>query len=413
MKKTSTRGWLALLCCLLANLIYCGFINNQMALLMDPVCSSLNIPRSLFSTLQSLTPVVNAVISVFFVKFLNKLGLRLMAIIGGVCIVCFAVFYYVAGLIPSAAVVFIGAAQIILGVNMSWATAMTANIVITNWFAKSTGTLISLYAAAGGVGGVIAAPLVGKWVAAMGWQTTMFYFIIAAAATLVVFIILFKAAPGENESRVWEGQADEAAAEAVVEGLTYAQARKTGNFLFCAFICVGLGVFLYPPMLILAAYCADCGVVEIAGTAMSVVFAAQIIINLPLGALVEKIGLRATILPIFAAFMAAMLALALAPGKAVILFAAVCIGAAFAVINVLTALLIGAIFGNRDFAGIQSKFYVFMMVGMIVGPPIFNTVYDLSGSYKGVFLADAAAMVLMIIALFGATKKIDFEKYSQ
>ena len=332
-------------------------------------------------------------------------------IIGGIAIVSFTVLYYLAGKVPSAAVVFIGLAQIILAFNMSWATAMTANIVITNWFAKSTGTLISLYAAAGGIGGVIAAPLVGKWVASVGWQTTMFYFIIASAATLLIFILLFKAAPGENECRVWEGEgSDEAAGEVV--GLTYAQAKKTPNFLFCAFLCVGLGVFMYPPMMTLAAYCSDVGLVEIAGVAMSVVFAAQIIVNLPLGALVEKIGLKATMIPIFLAFLAAMLALALAPSKGVIFFAAACVGAAFAVINVLTALLIGEIFGNRDFAGIQAKFYVFMIIGMIIGPPIFNAVYDLAGSYKPVFIANACAMVLMIQAMFAATKKIDFSKYS-
>lgn len=411
MKKSSTRAWLSLLCCLLANLIYCGFINNQMALLLDPICTALNFPRALFSSLQSLTPIVNAIISMFFMKFMNKLGLRRMAIIGGIAIVSFTVLYYLAGKVPSAAVVFIGLAQIILAFNMSWATAMTANIVITNWFAKSTGTLISLYAAAGGIGGVIAAPLVGKWVASVGWQTTMFYFIIASAATLLIFILLFKAAPGQNECRVWEGEgSDEAAGEVV--GLTYAQAKKTPNFLFCAFLCVGLGVFMYPPMMTLAAYCSDVGLVEIAGVAMSVVFAAQIIVNLPLGALVEKIGLKATMIPIFLAFLAAMLALALAPSKGVIFFAAVCVGAAFAVINVLTALLIGEIFGNRDFAGIQAKFYVFMIVGMIIGPPIFNAVYDLAGSYKPVFIANACAMVLMILAMFAATKKIDFSKYS-
>ncbi len=411
MKKSSTRAWLSLLCCLLANLIYCGFINNQMALLLDPICTSLNFPRALFSSLQSLTPITNAIISMFFMKFMTRLGLRKMSIIGGATVVAFTVLYYLAGMAPGAAIVCIAVAQILLAFCMSWATAMTANIVITNWFAKSTGTLISLYAAAGGVGGVVAAPLVGKWVASVGWQTTMSYFIIASAITMIIFILLFKPAPDENECRVWEGQGTDTAASEVT-GLTYAQAKKTPNFLFCAFLCVGLGVFMYPPMMILAAYCSDVGLVEIAGVAMSIVFAAQIIINLPLGALVEKIGLKATMIPIFAAFLVAMLALALAPSKGIIFFAAICVGAAFAVINVLTALLIGEIFGNRDFAGIQAKFYVFMIIGMIVGPPIFNAVYDLAGSYKPVFIANACAMALMILAMFCATKKIDFSKYS-
>lgn len=53
-----------------------------------------------------------------------------------------------------------------------------------------------------------------------------------------------------------------------------------------------------------------------------------------------------------------------------------------------------------------------MIIGMIIGPPIFNAVYDLAGSYKPVFIANACAMVLMILAMFAATKKIDFSKYS-
>lgn len=384
-----------------------------MSLLLDPICTTFGLSRTLYSSLQSITPIVNAIISMFFIKFLDKLGLRLMSILGGVCIVAFAVLYYLAGVVPGTAVVFIALAQILAAFSMSWATAMTANIVITNWFAKNTSTLISLYAAAGGIGGMVSASLVGKWVASVGWQTTMVYFIVAAAITVVVFILLFKAAPGEKDCRVWEGQggSDGAASSAAI-GLTHAQAKKTKNYIFCIFLVVGLGVCLYPPMMVLAAYCADCGVVDIAGTAMSVVFAAQIIINLPLGALSEKIGMKATVSPLLALFAAAMLVLAIAPSKGVIFFAAVCIGAGYALVNVLPALLVGNVFGTRDFATIQSKFYVFMIVGMIVGPPIFNAVYDMSGSYKLIFIIDAIAVALMCLSLFAATKKLDFSKYA-
>lgn len=411
--KSSNLGWIAFICCVLANLVYCGFVANQQGMLIDPICTDLGMPRTLLSSLQSLTPLANTIISLFFMKIMNKIGLKPMAVLGGIGIVAFCALYYLAGQIPSASTVLIALAQIALGFNMAWATATTANIVIVNWFADKTGLLISIYATAGAVGGLIAAPLIGKILASAGWQTAVMYFGIASAAVLVVFLLLFKAMPGAGQKKIWERETvgDDGAA-AALPGLTFAQARKTKNFWGAVLVCVGLGVFLYPPFIVLAAFCADCGVTEIAGTAMSVVFAAQIICTLPLGSLVDKFGLKVVILPIFLLYLAAMLAFALAPSKGVIFFGAAVFGMGMALCNALVPLLTTSTFGLRDFAAIQTKFYPAMIIGMIIGPPIFNAVFDLFGSYRNVFLANAAAMVLMVIFLFIATKKLDFSKYA-
>lgn len=411
--KSSNLGWIAFICCILANLVYCGFVANQQGMLIEPVCSDLGLPRSLLSTLQSLTPLVNTVISLFFMQVMNKIGLKPMAILGGAGIVAFCVFYYLAGQITSAATAFIALAQICLGFNMAWATATTANIVIVNWFAERTGLLISMYATAGAVGGLVAAPLIGKILATSGWMTAVMYFGIASAIVLVIVLLLFKAKPGEGQKKIWEKEdAGNEGEAAELPGLTFAQARKTRNFWGSILVCVGLGIFLYPPFIVLAAFCADSGVPEIAGTAMSVVFAAQILCTLPLGSLVDKFGLKTVVLPIFLLYLAAMLAYAMAPGKGVIFFGAAVFGMGMALCNALVPLLTTSTFGLRDFAAIQTKFYPAMIIGMIIGPPIFNAVFDLFGSYNNVFLANAAAMILMVVFLFIATKKLDFSKYA-
>ncbi|MBR0160937.1 MAG: MFS transporter [Oscillospiraceae bacterium] len=354
MRKSTTRGWLALISCILANLVCCGFIYNQMSLLLEPISTSLGISRTLLSSLQSLTPIVNTIITMFFMKFHDKMGLRLMMLAGCACVVIFSMLYYFAGVLSGAAVVLIALAHILIAFTMSWSTAMTANIVITNWFAKNIGSLMSIYGTSGGIGGVIAAPVVSRLISSFGWQSTTLYFAGAAVVALMLAVLFFKTMPAADETKIWEGREDAAVSESVF-GLTFDKARKTKNYLFCVFICLGLGVFLYPPMMVLAPYCADCGVAGVGGTAMSVLFAVQILVTLPLGGLVEKYGLKAAIMPVFLLVLVALCSLVVSSAVPALYFAAVGFGAGMAVVNVLIGLLTRTVFGNRDFARIQSK----------------------------------------------------------
>jgi len=411
MKKSATRGWLALICVFLAQIVFCGFIGNQAGLLIEPISTDLGLPRTVYTSIESVTAITNAIISLFFIKFIDKIGLKRMAVLGSLGAILYCGLTLAASHLRSAAVPLFIVAQICQAFTMSWATVMTANIVVNTWFAKNRGLLISLIATSSAVGGMIAAPLVSNWILTTGWETSMVFRGVASIVVFVLFIILFRANPGQGDAMVWEGQSDSTgeAGPQLESGLTMTYAKKTKNFWACLFVCLGLGVFIYPPFIVLAAFCADCGLAEMAGTAMSVVFAAQIIVTLPMGVLIEKFGVRKVIAPIFALEAVALILFATIPSKAIIFVGAVAFGAGFACCNAFIPMLVTTVFGNREFAKIQSFFYSTMIVGMVIGPPIFNAVFDLAGAYKFVFTADAIALAVAIVVLFVATKKINFE----
>lgn len=409
MQKPSIRGWLALICVFMAIVVFNGFIGNQVGLLIEPISTDLGLPRTVYTSIESVTPITNAIISLFFAKIMEKIGLRAMAILGCICAVIYCTCTLLASYFTGAAIPLFICAQVCLGLNMSWVAIMTASITINNWFAKNKGLLISLVSAASAIGGMIAAPLVTNWILTTGWETSMLFRGIASLAVAALFIFMYKSKPGTNECMVWQGQQEivsEDQTKQVETGLTMAQAKKTINFWACIFVCLGIGMFVYPPFVVLAAFCGDCGFTDIMGTAMSVVFVAQIIATLPMGVLIEKFGVRRVIAPIFAFEALALLLFVISPSELIIYIGAVAIGAGFSCCTAFIPMFASSVFGTRDFAKIQSFLFTSMIVGMVIGPPVFNAVYDSTGAYNIVFIADMIALLAAVVAIFLATKKI-------
>jgi len=96
-KKSTSYGWLAMLSAFMIAIILQGTLGNQMGLLLEPVCSDLGVARTMFSTLMSLTTIVNFLCSLTFAKFLSTLGIKKMSIIGALGAVLYCVLLVVAG----------------------------------------------------------------------------------------------------------------------------------------------------------------------------------------------------------------------------------------------------------------------------------------------------------------------------
>lgn len=415
-KKSTTYGWLALIIAFLTSLYFNAFLGNQQGLLLEPICTDLSMPRTLYSSIMSIAALSNAIFSFLFPNAYKKLGLKTMAVIGAFCAVAFCGFYMLGGIFPSVAAILFGIGQVCFGCTCAWATLVTSTTLINNWFAKKRGMLISLTATLTGVASVVAAPLVTSWIFNLGWNNSMLIRGVMGIAVFIFFVVALREKPGANDSRVWEGQ-EEADAEssensvAPFDGYTLKELMNTKNFWFCLLTTFGIGIFVYPAFVCLAANVSDIGYAANVGTVMSAVFISNIIVTLPLGGLMEKFGSRKVLLVMFLLVMVGLVLLSInGISLAAVYVVAVLMGVAYATFQVPIAMLAAEVAGPKSVVQTQSYFYTAMTAGMIFGVPLFNAIFDASGSYRLAFIIDIACVVFMCVCVIIGTSKIDREK---
>lgn len=406
-KKSTLFGWLAVLASLLIMVLFQGALGNQTGLLMDPICEDLDISRTLYSSIFTIITAVNLICSLTFSKFLKLLGIKKMTIMGALGATLYCVFLVMAGNVEgSLAIVLLAVGHFCFGVCFSWAGAMTVSILINNWFAKRANSVISAVSAFGGLAGIIAAPLVTAWITSSGWESSLIYRGVPVAITFVLFFFIIRVSPGKNDKRIWETNEDvdsEKGEETQVElpGMILADARKSSRFWLGLITIFGVGCFIYPAAaLCLPSLTTDLGHGGNSGTVMSVLFAANLVATLVLGTLVEKFGCRVAFIPVLILTLVAMALLSMTSLSLGLLYcAAALMGIGYGLISVAVPLLTMEVFGPRDFGSIQSFLFSAQVLGMVVGSPLFNALYDATGSYSVAYIIGAVACALMIVTI--------------
>ena len=412
MKKRTIYGWFALICGFLTCVYFNAFLGNQQGLLLEPISTALNMPRTLYSSIMSIAAVVSTIASFIYPTAYKKLGLRAMSIIGALGAVLFCFFYYLAGIMTGAATILFVIGQICFGVTCGWATLVMSTTLINNWFAKNRGTLISITSTLTGVTSIFAAPLVTLWIINFGWDKSMLFRGIIGIAVLVFYILTLREKPGEKDAMVWADSAnitETTAAEAETaaapdDGNAVSGILKTKNFWFCLIVSFGIGLVVYPAFVCLAANASDLGYASNVGTLMSVVYATNIIVTLPMGGLIEKFGCRMVLIPMFILIGLGMFILAgSSVSLPVLYFASVLMGVGFSTFNVPIAMMALEVAGEKGVVQVQSYYFSIMNAGMIFGPPLFNIIYDAQGTYHMAYIMGLVCVVVLIAAVFFGT----------
>lgn len=412
VKNNSRRGWLVLICALIVTFVFQGLVSHHEQLLLEPITTSLGMDRVLYSSLDSLTPMTNVVLSFFLAATISKLGQSLIIKIGSFGAVAYCVFLYFAGTLSNMTLIIIciALANITLGVYLSWTSIVLVSVLINNWFAKRRGLIISITQTAAGLSGSIFATVISNNIINSGWESSLVWRGVICLIGSIFICMVLRIAPGANEVRVWEDEAEEVELVANKEastGLTFKEALRTYQFYFGVllfFLGTAVG---YSPTLCLAAFATDMGFVEHVGIFMSITFAVSMIVTLPLGSLFEKFGARKILLAMCVVNAVGALILGFNPNSLSSYYiAAVCFGVSFCFMTVPVPMYVKDVFGDKDFAKIQSIIFSLMIFGCVVGYPLFNVVFEASGSYASAYIYDAVGVVVMAIVAIIATNKI-------
>ncbi|MCF0137559.1 MAG: MFS transporter [Oscillospiraceae bacterium] len=403
--KSSSYAWVVMILLIFMQFIYAGLTLSTVTLYMEPILAAHpNISRTAYALTITLNGGANAIVSVFYGQLVEKFGLKKMIAFCAI-LMLLGVFLYAKG----TALWMFYLAAILEGISLCFCSGASCSIIFSKWFAHSTGTLLSATAIGSGLAGVIFSPIVANWIAnpAIGWNGALMINLAIVAVTAVVLIAFLKDSPEPyGVQPMWNDKVKIASesGEIIPYGVTAKEAFKTAQF-WCGTLGIGLiALIVYGTICNIAIYSSDLGFNG--GVMLSVMYAANIVLQLPFGILADKLGIRVCMVAYSIMAIIAVFIYATAPAIGMFYVATIFVGGAFCILKATLPVYTLQVFGNKDQGKIMGYMIAVMNCGVAFGMPILNAAYDVTGSYSGMFKLFGYAAIVLTIMLFVGCKPI-------
>ena len=407
-------GWIIVLCCTLLVAAATGVFVNCLGIFVKPVCDDLGFSRGAFTLYNTIGGLIGMVAILFYGELYRRYPQHIrkfitLGVIGGVC-----AFY---GYSMATKLWHFYVIAALYGTVSMTLAGISVTTLINNWFVDKRGLATGLAFAGSGVSAAIMTPILTSIVADHGWRMGYRTMSITAGLLLipaVLFIRVFPSDKGLLPYGVTEDQVkgeNEGAPKVIQTGLTRAQAVKTKAFyiqvagMFCLGI-VDMGMSGH-----VIAYLTDIGYSSLtASTAMSLVMTVMIGAKILLGAVFDKIGPVKSATLTGLCMLASIVALRFAGAAPFMPYVfSLCFGFGYSTLTVPYSYLIGQNFGTREFAAIYSLATMVSGLGNSTATTLSGTLYDLMGSYIGVWtlyigVAVAATVLLTLAAKISKDK---------
>lgn len=401
--KSSNYAWCVMILLTLMQFVYAGLTLSTVTLYMEPILSAHpELSRTAYSLTITLNGGANAIISVFYGKFVEKFGMKTMVSVCSLMMIA-GVLLYATGTV----IWMFYLAAILQGISLCFCSGASCSIIFSKWFAHSTGTLLSITAIGSGLAGVIFSPIVSTWISTIGWTGSLYINCVIVVFTAILLIVFLKDSPEKYGIKpMWNDKvkiADESG-EIISYGVTSKEAYKTIQF-WCGTIGIGLfGLIIYGAICNIAVFSSDLG--YDGGIMLSVMYAANIILQLPFGILADKLGIRTCMVAYSLMAIGAVFIYATAPAIGMMYVGTVLLGGSFCILKATLPVYTLQIFGNRAQGQIMGIMIAVMNCGVAFGMPVLNAAYDITGSYSGMFKLFGFVGVALAVIIFLGCKPI-------
>lgn len=285
---------------------------------------------------------------------------------------------------------------------------LPVSVIITNWFEKNRGLMISIAMMGISIGGTVLSPVITAMIAANGWRTA--YFMMGALSLIVLLpigIFVMRRTPedagllpyGQGETVTAKKTGTKASASPASFNLSLKEAK--GMAFFWLFI---LGAFLaYVTSCILghmAIYVNQSGFdATMVATFVSLYSFVAIFGKLILGYVYDRFGTVGGILFGNGAWLLFLICFLFIQDNAPMLYAsAVFYGIGTCITTVGTPIIVSSVFGKKNYSEIYGFVSSFTMFGSAVGTSVIGFMYDAFGSYQPVLVALLLLSILMTAA---------------
>lgn len=303
----------------------------------------------------------------------------------------------------------------IIGICFSFTTGVCMSDAIDQWFDKSSGLAIGIAWGVNSFCTLLLSPIITSVIEQYGWRTG--FIVLAGISALMVLpasIFIIRFAPADRGLLPYGASS---AQDSAVDGIEQAEnlsepmlkdAVKTPSFILCILLlCIAQLTCcmnqLFPT------YASEVGFNPMTGSLMvSAASLFDIFLNPLVGKTCDRLGaIKATAVWVAVSILSFMMLMFSSTNETASIFAAGVNDAMFAIVGTAMPMILLSLFGSRDFGRIYS---VICSAGYIVGAfgmPVMMKVYELAGSFQGVFIFGIACDILIaVFALFaGALKK--------
>ena len=413
MEKKQFKGWGVLAAAFILSFIPTAIMSNCFSLYMAPVCSDLGFSNTSWSMVNLISSFASAIGAMVIAGLYQKKNMKLMMVIvtvgTGLCwfiaTFCTAIwqFYILFGL---------------SNVFMAGLTQLPISMLITAWFEDKRATMMSIAYAGGGLGGAVWSPVITGFIAAdaTGWKTAMIFSAVVVTVVMVLTaLFLVKRSPAEYGTEPYRtGKKDEKAEAAAAAksnawiGVSKKTATKSGawGFMIGVVIFTGIlaaGVTTHVPNFI-TSIAQDGG--KLQGTILSAYSIVSLVGMICGGALMDKIGIKKTVLGAVVLVIIGLGSLyAYSITATVYLAFGYSVFFAFAMFlpKVLPAVIMSKVFGTKEYAGIYAFANLFFLIGAALGSVLTSIIQGIVG-YGLTWVVYMVFAVLLFVCVAGALK---------
>jgi len=401
--KSSNYAWGVLFLLILMQFVYAGITLSTVTLYMEPILAAHpGLSRTAYALTMTLNGGTNAIVSIFYGRLAEKFGIKKM--------ISFCSLLMIAGVLLYAngtSIWMFYLAAILQGISLCFCSGASCSIIFSKWFAHSTGTLLSATAIGSGLAGVIFSPIVSKWISTIGWTGSLYINCAIVVFTAILLIVFLKDSPEPHGVKpMWNDKVKIASesGEIIPYGVTAKEAYKTVQF-WCGTIGIGvIALIVYGAICNIAIFSSDLG--YDGGVMLSIMYAANIVLQLPFGILADKLGIRVCMVAYSIMAIGAVFIYATAPAIGMMYVGTILLGGSFCILKATLPVYTLQVFGNREQGRIMGIMIAVMNCGVAFGMPLLNAAYDLTGSYTGMFKLFGWIAIVLTIMLFLGCKPL-------
>ncbi len=296
----------------------------------------------------------------------------------------------------------------LVGIFAMGCGTIPVSVLITNWFEKNRGLMISIAMMGISIGGTVLSPLLSWLIVEFGWRYA--YFILCALSLIVlvpIALFVVRRAPQDVGLEPY-GHGEETAVSTKKKNVpasnwnaTLKEARKTPilwMFAVGAFLIYFTACFMGHMSYYLQGVGFDAAAVASYISLYSVV---AIIGKLVLGRIFDRFGPKIGILFGCGTFFLFLVGFLFVQGSPMMLyFAAVMYGFGTCTATVAIPIMTTSVFGAKNYSELYGFISAFTMAGSAIGSSAIGFLYDLTGSYRPALTILAILTALTIVIMF-------------
>lgn len=296
----------------------------------------------------------------------------------------------------------------LVGIFAMGCCTIPVSVLITNWFEKNRGLMISIAMMGISIGGTVLSPLLSWLIVEFGWRNA--YFILSALSLIVLVpigLFVVRRTPQDAGLEPY-GHGEESMASAKKKNVpasnwnaTLKEARQTPilwMFALGAFLIYFTACIMQHQSYYLQGVGFDAAAVASYISLYSVV---AIIGKLVLGRIFDRFGPKIGILFGSGTFLLFLVGFLFVQGSPMMLyFAAVMYGFGTCTATVAIPIMTTSVFGAKNYSELYGFVSAFTMTGSAIGSSAIGLVYDLTGSYIPALVILAGLTLLGIVIMF-------------